>query len=402
MTRVVMHDAAPAPIPLVRLHPYRLFFPLGAVAGVLGVGQWVFWSLGVSIPNVSTIHTTLQAQGFLSCFVIGFLFTAFPRFTGSPPAPLPSIGTAFTAMLVSVGAAATGRLWLAQVAFLCALAALGTAMAASLVRRTKPLVGPFALVGFGLAHAVAGSSLILGSGFGERSAVLYSVGRQMVQLGFLLCAVIGVTGKLAPFLMGYFEQEPPETAAAKIRQGSPALVIHLLTGLTIAASFVIEPRLPRTALFVRAGVVTVHMFLFARAFRAPARRETYRVFFTVSTWMVATGLWIEALFPAYRVAALHITFIGGFSLMIFSFGSLVVFSHSAQAAAISGPMRPLRVVGAAVLAAMALRLAADLTANNYMGLIHAASGTWVLAALLWLGYALPRMRGNPTHRLEPK
>ena len=56
---------------------------------------------------------------------------------------------------------------------------------------------------------------------------------------------------------------------------------------------------------------------------------------------------------------------------------------------------------AAVLIALLLRLSADLTANMYMALIHASSGTWVLAALLWLGYALPKMRGNPAHRMEP-
>jgi uncharacterized protein involved in response to NO len=386
---------------LLRLHPYRLFFPLGAVAGVLGVGQWLFWSIGWHVPAVSLTHTTIQAQGFLACFVLGFLFTAFPRFTGAPPAPLAAIVTSVVAMGAFLVFAMARSFAAAEIAFLTALAGLGTAMARSLLRRTKPLTGPFILVGFGLAHAVVGSVLILVSGVGERSTVMFGVGRQMVQLGFLLCAVLGVTGKLAPFLMGYGGLDPCDTPIERLRNSPLSLVVHALTGLIIAASFVVEPTAPRAATAARALVVTAHMALFARFARLPARRETYRIFFSVSTWLVATGLCLEALFPIYRVAALHVTFIGGFSLMIFSFGSLVVLSHSARAADIAGPMRPLWWVGGAVLVAMVFRVSADLTSNRYMGLIHAASGTWVLAALGWLSYSLCRMRGNPAHSMEP-
>lgn len=385
-----------------QVHPYRLFFPLGAIAGVLGVGQWIFWTIGFHVPNVSAVHTTLQAQGFLACFVIGFLFTAFPRFTGSPPVPRLSVGISFTALLVFLVAAAGFRnLWVAQAAFLCALAGLGSAMARALALRTKPLIGPFALVGFGLAHAVAGPILILMSRFGEASTTLYSVGRQMVQLGFLLCAVMGVTGKLAPFLMGYGDLDPCDAPLDRLRRSPSAVLIHVAAGLLIASSFVIEPFHARAALFLRAVVATAHLAIFARFARLPARTETYRVFFSISTWMVALGLWAEALWPVYRVAALHITFIGGFSLMIFSFGSLVVFSHSARAAAISGPMKPLRWIGGAVLLAMAFRVSADLSANAYMPLIHSAAGTWVLAAIGWLIYATRNMRGEPKHPMEP-
>lgn len=385
-----------------QIHPYRLFFPLGAIGGVLGVGQWIFWSLGFHVPNVSVVHTTLQAQGFLASFVIGFLFTAFPRFTGSPPVPRLSIAFTFGAMLVFFIAAAGFRdLWIAQAAFLCALAGLGSAMVRALALRTKPLIGPFALVGFGLAHAVAGPILILVSRFGEASTTLYSVGRQMVQLGFLLCAVMGVTGKLAPFLMGYGDIDPVDTPLDRLRRSPLAVVLHVAVGLLIATSFILEPFHPRFALFLRAAVVTAHLAVFARFARLPARTETYRVFFSISTWMVALGLWAEALWPVYRVAALHITFIGGFSLMIFSFGSLVVFSHSARAALIAGPMKPLRWIGGAVLLALVLRVSADLSANQYMALIHSASGTWVLAAIGWLIYAMRNMRGEPARPMEP-
>jgi uncharacterized protein involved in response to NO len=222
----------------------------------------------------------------------------------------------------------------------------------------------------------------------------------MVQLGFLLCAVMGVTGKLAPFLMGYGDVDPGDTPLDRLRRSPWAVGLHVLAGLLIASSFLIEPFHARAALFLRAIVAAAHMAIFARFARLPARTETYRVFFSISTWMVALGLWAEALWPAYRVAALHITFVGGFSLMIFSFGSLVVFSHSARAAAISGPMKPLRWIGGAVLLAMGFRVSADLSSNAYMALLHSAAGTWVVAALGWLVYATRNMRGEPRRPME--
>jgi hypothetical protein len=81
--------------PTLRANPYRLFFPLGILFGVLGVGEWVLWSIGWSMPAASLTHTSLQVQGFLSCFVMGFLLTAFPRFTGAEPAKISEIAAGF-------------------------------------------------------------------------------------------------------------------------------------------------------------------------------------------------------------------------------------------------------------------------------------------------------------------
>ena len=67
-------------------NPFRLFFPFGIVFGVIGVGHWVLWSVGWKIPNIALAHASLQTQGFLSAFVVGFLMTAFPRFSGTWPA----------------------------------------------------------------------------------------------------------------------------------------------------------------------------------------------------------------------------------------------------------------------------------------------------------------------------
>ena len=68
---------------LILAGPYRLFFPLGVLNGLLGVGHWALWSVGWIETSEPYFHASIQVQGFLACFVVGFLMTALPRFLGS-------------------------------------------------------------------------------------------------------------------------------------------------------------------------------------------------------------------------------------------------------------------------------------------------------------------------------
>ncbi len=64
--------------------------------------------------------------------------------------------------------------------------------------------------------------------------------------------------------------------------------------------------------------------------------------------LIGVGLWVGFLWPQFRIAALHIIFLGGFSLMIFSFGMLIVLSHSAKAALINSRLTPMKFIGSFV------------------------------------------------------
>ena len=100
-----------------------------------------------------------------------------------------------------------------------------------------------------------------------------------------------------------------------------------------------------------------------------------------------------ALFPAHRVAFAHVVFIGGFSLMVFSFGLLIVLTHAARADALKGPMTPLKVVGALLAAALSFRTAAEFLTGREKPLLLGASAAWVAAASLWLVYILWKTAG---------
>ena len=90
--------------------------------------------------------------------------------------------------------------------------------------------------------------------------------------------------------------------------------------------------------------------------------------------------------------------------MIFSFGLLIVLSHSAKAALLNTRLISMRVVGGFVLTAMIFRFIAEMISSQYVVLIHIASGLWVLAALLWAAMTIPKIihGANPGHPGDPQ
>ena len=78
----------PLEAPGLRTDPYRLLFPLGVMVAVVGVGQWLLFSLGLDPTFRSIFHSMAQVQGFLGCFAAGFLLTFIPRRTMTGPLPV--------------------------------------------------------------------------------------------------------------------------------------------------------------------------------------------------------------------------------------------------------------------------------------------------------------------------
>src|ERR1035441_7972006 len=107
---------------LIRYGPYRLLFPLGILCGLLGVGHWVLWSVGWLSESHAFFHASIQVQGFLTCFVVGFLMTALPRFLGSEPARRSEVACAVGTVLLFVAFSFAQKLIAAQAAFLALLA----------------------------------------------------------------------------------------------------------------------------------------------------------------------------------------------------------------------------------------------------------------------------------------
>ena len=65
--------------------PFRFFFPVGVLAGLVGAALWPLHFGGTYAPYPALAHARIMAEGFLGGFAFGFLGTALPRMLSAPP-----------------------------------------------------------------------------------------------------------------------------------------------------------------------------------------------------------------------------------------------------------------------------------------------------------------------------
>src|SRR5580765_7169482 len=129
---------------------YRIFFPLGILLGIAGVLIWPLYYFRFTEGYSGRAHMFVQADGFLYAFVVGFLWTAIPRFTGTR-APSRAIQYALAALLVVIAVSFELQWFItAHVLFVIAHVTTIVVIAQRFVRRQFPPPPTFALVGSGL------------------------------------------------------------------------------------------------------------------------------------------------------------------------------------------------------------------------------------------------------------
>jgi hypothetical protein len=107
-----------------------------------------------------------------------------------------------------------------------------------------------------------------------------------------------------------------------------------------------------------------------------------------AVWLCAAGYWGAAFFPDLRKEMLHVTFIGGFSLMIFAVATMVILTHAGAIDILKKPLWILWTVGAALAISLAERFLAVLFADHYFKLLGYSAAWWVAVAVLWLLFML--------------
>ena len=146
----------------LRREPFRIFFPLAVVLGGIGAGHWLLYATGVTATYSGFAHGLIMTQAFMMALAIGFLLTALPRRTQSPPPSALEIAIAFAALIVVTASALTGRWVLGQLAYagvfvLLLQFALRRFLGQGAGRRPP---ASFVLVPIGVAHGVVGAVLI--------------------------------------------------------------------------------------------------------------------------------------------------------------------------------------------------------------------------------------------------
>jgi uncharacterized protein involved in response to NO len=349
---------------------------------------WPVTALGW-IPYPGALHRLLMMQGFEQSFVVGFLLTAMPAFTHGPRCHPLELWTGALLLLGFGAAALLGAPGLAEPCFMATIVLLLVAGLRRVLGNPRKPPEEFVFVGFGLALGFLGGALLTTEALGVPIGLPPRFAERAISLGMVLSLVMGVGSLLVPTFAGFRQPlEIPGLAAAHERRGRRTLYAIVIAAFLMALALDAAGR-ATIGMTVRALAATVMGLWVWKLYWTP-RRDVPGFALWGSGWMTILGLWLAAALPERAVAALHVTFIGGFAMLTLGIGTRVVVAHGRH------PLETeRRILNALVVLLIALALVERLRADLFPArAAHALAGSgllWLAAWLLWSARALPRL-----------
>ncbi len=188
----------------------------------------------------------------------------------------------------------------------------------------------FVLVIFGLLNAIAGIFLITAAKSLTKESFANQLGSLMLNEGFVLFPILGVGAFFFPKLLGGAKPEPSDLRIATALWIKRA-AIAALTALVIWSSFVLEALgWIRTAALVRGLTTLTYFVMQGHLLEKPSGPPFLAHCFRLGALLLVTGLFLPLMLPGYRLASLHLTFIGGFSVILFTVSTRVIIGHAGQ------------------------------------------------------------------------
>jgi uncharacterized protein involved in response to NO len=371
--------------------PFRIFFPLGLFLGMIGVALWPLYVWHAIGFYPAQAHVRLMIEGLMGSFIIGFLGTAGPRLLDASPLTAAETCALFALQIASAFLHLTQRQTAGDVVFLVLLL-LFLGMMATRARTRRDLPPPnFVLVIFGLLNAIAGIVLITAGKSATNGLFVNQLGTLMLNEGFVLFPILGVGAFFFPKLLGGAKPEPSDLQIAAVLWIKRA-AIAALTGLLIWSSFVLEALgWVRTAALFRGTTTLTYFVMQGHLLEKPSGPPFLAHCFRLGALLLVAGLFLPVALPGYRLANLHLTFIGGFSIILFTVSTRVIIGHAGQSHLFRKRLRFLVTALALLLIATVARVGADFVppARN-THLVYAAL-IWLLAALVWLCALGPKL-----------
>jgi uncharacterized protein involved in response to NO len=367
--------------------------------GIAGISIWPLYYFGATPGYSIRAHMFVQTDCFLFAFIVGFLWTAVPRFTGTTAPSRPVQYCVAGLVLAAAVAFEAYQYSIGQLLFLLAHSIFITVTARRFLQRKSPPPESFALVGSGILAGLIGACVNAALAWGWIAPKWDLVGTRMLTEGMGLLLILGVGGFLGPRLLGFAQLPNFQPIGQLASQTRPPFLVgkssklYALAGMSIIGSIVFEYGygLPILA-WLRAAVGTAAVFIALRPWRFPIVRTTLAWCVWTAHWFLILGLWTVAAVPVYRAHFLHILFMGAFTLMILAVGTRVVLSHGGHALTEERKSWPLRIGLVTGACAMLVRIGAPFAPRSYFGHLTGAALLWIGGMVFWGIYLLRRIR----------
>ncbi len=371
--------------------PFRIFFPLGLLLGAIGVALWPLfvWHAINFYPREA--HLRLMIEGLMGSFIIGFLGTAGPRLLDARPFAAAETLMLLALQIISAALHLAQKQKAADAVFLVLLLVFLGFMA-SRARTRKDLPPPnFVLVLLGFMNAIFGIVFMFAARQVTSGVFLNQLGVLMLNQGFVLFPILGVGAFFFPKLLGGAKPEPADLNIATALWKRKAL-IATGTGLVIWISFVIEVLdWTRSAAVVRGSAVLFYFVGQGHLFEKPSGPPFLAHCFRVGAGLLVLGLFFPAVLPGFRVANMHLAFIGGFTIILFTVSTRVILGHSGQTHLFQKRLRFLIASLVLLIIAMLARVGADFFPPGRNSHLVYAALIWLIAAAVWAWALVPKL-----------
>ena len=372
--------------------PYRVMFPTAVLAGVAGAALWPLHFAHVISLYPGQAHARIMTCGLLGGFIFGFLGTAMPRMLSAPKFSSSAVAGLLVLHLAVLLCYAVQGLGWGDNLFLLELLFFAGLLGTRVKQRTDLPPPGFSLAGLALLCALAGAVLGVVEHYRpDLDARLVLLRRLLLYQGFLLFPVLGIGPFLLPRFFGLQSEHAFADMTVPNRSWLKKAALALGTGAVICGSFGFEVfGSYRLAYGLRFGATFFYLLLEFPFLRSGKAVGILGISLRAAAALVALGFLAVALFPAYRVGLLHLSLVGGFSVMAFVVATRVVYGHSGNLERLSQPNRWLVLTVGLMLAATATRASADIwpaiTISHYVY----GSLAWIVAALVWSWHVIPK------------
>ena len=373
--------------------PFRVFFPEGVFAGILGVALWPLYFTGVTSFYPGQAHARIMAYGLFGGFIFGFLGTAMPRMLSAPPLRTRNVLLLFCLHVATVLALAAEKIFWGDSLFLVLLCVF----AALMVRRTrhrKDIPPPgFVLVGLAFLSVFAGTVLAVVQPWSDELDYRWvTLQRLLSYQGFVLLPILGIGPFILPRFFGLPSPHDFPEALAPPTAWKQKSVLALCAGVLIEVSFLLEARgWFRAGHAIRFTTTLAYLVLEFPFHRAPKASNALGVCLRIAFAALVSGFVLVAVFPAFRVSFLHLTLIGGFAVITFTVATRVVFGHSGNLERLKARNWWLLVAVGMMLFGMATRISGDFSPRIMASHYIYGAVIWTAGVLLWSAYVLPKI-----------
>lgn len=298
--------------------PYRMFFPLGLLGGLVGLSLWLLFQARLINFYPRYHHGHLMFLVMLWSFVCGFLMTAIPKMTGSFPTQKFEAWITGTLIVVQASVVLLHQTKVSAFVFLFQILFLMYfVLRRFLVKKIIPFEG-FYFVPFAFAQALTGTLYFIFSEAPNTTLFYNFVGK-----AFIMNLIVGVGSRLVPVISKAPNALMPDVQTKAQNQ---IMVLSLAVGLNLGMLLESLSYLPTLGVGLQFLCVVIISIKFFKIFKKPLMFSVLGVGLKSGILFLWT-YYILKLVGDYSVAAEHFLYIGVFLLITLMVASRVMLAH---------------------------------------------------------------------------